>query len=512
MTASVFQNSDSPVTADQSTPLVSCVMVTANRPKFVPQAVRLFQQQDYPNLELLVVDDGADPVDHVLPANEQRIHYVRLTSRHSIGEKRNIGCQLAQGEIIATWDDDDWYAPERISRQIQPIVTNESDISGLQVGDVLDLNEWALSSCDVAKYSHWTSSPFHDGTLVFRKAIWEKLTKYRKRNIAEDAFFRMDATQKGARLSTLPNRGSFVYVRHGRNSWRGVVPVLKRLGALSPTPSSAYPAFSKDDLNFYSALSPATVPETQNASTELFSENDSRSSKLSTPLVSCIMPTYNRRQFVPHAIRYFLRQDYDHRELVIVDDGSDPIDDLLPSDERIHYIRLSQRMSVGAKRNIACEHSKGEIIVHWDDDDWHASRRVRYHVEALTKHHSAEVCGTNRVLYFDPTNRMAWLYQRTNPQSRWVLGNSLAYTRALWRRNPFRELQVGEDNCFLRSSAINQIVNIEDYRIFVGLVHADNVSPKRTTDAFWHPVDLEEVEKAMAEDSIRYRDWAHPRS
>ena len=42
----------------------------------------------------------------------------------------------------------------------------------------------------------------------------------------------------------------------------------------------------------------------------------------SQPLVSCIMPTYNRREFVPLAIRYFLRQDYANKELIIIDDGT----------------------------------------------------------------------------------------------------------------------------------------------------------------------------------------------
>ena len=50
------------------------------------------------------------------------------------------------------------------------------------------------------------------------------------------------------------------------------------------------------------------------------------------PLASCIMPTYNRRQFIPRAVAYFLAQDYPNLELVVVDDGSDPIDDLLPAD------------------------------------------------------------------------------------------------------------------------------------------------------------------------------------
>jgi len=55
-------------------------------------------------------------------------------------------------------------------------------------------------------------------------------------------------------------------------------------------------------------------------------------------LVSCIMPTYNRRAFVPQAIYYFLRQDYPNKELIIVDDGTDEVGDLIPGDERIRYI------------------------------------------------------------------------------------------------------------------------------------------------------------------------------
>lgn len=46
--------------------------------------------------------------------------------------------------------------------------------------------------------------------------------------------------------------------------------------------------------------------------------------------ISCLMPTYNRRAFVPQAVDYFLRQDYPSRELIVVDDGTDPVEDLIP--------------------------------------------------------------------------------------------------------------------------------------------------------------------------------------
>src|ERR1700721_2024547 len=73
------------------------------------------------------------------------------------------------------------------------------------------------------------------------------------------------------------------------------------------------------------------------------------------PLASCIMPTANRRALVPQAIRHFLRQDYVNRELIILDDGVDCVADLIPQDERIHYVRLDQKLSMGVKHNMACE-------------------------------------------------------------------------------------------------------------------------------------------------------------
>jgi hypothetical protein len=51
----------------------------------------------------------------------------------------------------------------------------------------------------------------------------------------------------------------------------------------------------------------------------------------SQPLVSCIMPTYNRWAFVPQAIVYFLRQDYPKKGPIVMDDGTEPIQALVTS-------------------------------------------------------------------------------------------------------------------------------------------------------------------------------------
>src|SRR5690349_6969382 len=108
------------------------------------------------------------------------------------------------------------------------------------------------------------------------------------------------------------------------------------------------------------------------------------------------MPTADRRPFVGQAIRCFLAQDYPEKELVIVDDGAESVADLVPAHPDIRYFRLEKRATVGAKRNFACHETQGEILVHWDDDDWSAPWRLSYQVEQL-RQAQADICGLNRV-------------------------------------------------------------------------------------------------------------------
>ena len=72
----------------------------------------------------------------------------------------------------------------------------------------------------------------------------------------------------------------------------------------------------------------------------------------SSPLVSCILPTYNRPRFLKQAIKYFENQDYANKELIVVDDGMDYIGDLISGRMDITYMKMNQRATIGEKLNI----------------------------------------------------------------------------------------------------------------------------------------------------------------
>ena len=215
-------------------------------------------------------------------------------------------------------------------------------------------------------------------------------------------------------------------------------------------------------------------------------------------LITCIMPTASRRLFVPLAIGHFLQQDYSERELVIVDDGTDAVEDLVPEDPRIRYVQVASGLTLGAKRNRACELAGGEIIVHWDDDDWYPPDRVSRQVEALITR-DADCCGSSRVYYRDPARGRAWEYAYERAGRPWLAGNTLAYRRPAWERNRFREVQVGEDWLFVSSLAANRIADLCDPSLCVAAIHPGNTSRKRPAGRYWRPIDPGLVDRVVGE-------------
>ena len=90
------------------------------------------------------------------------------------------------------------------------------------------------------------------------------------------------------------------------------------------------------------------------------------------PFVSICTPTFNRRPFIPYMIKCFQHQDYpkERMEWIIIDDGTDKIEDLVKDIPEVKYFSYETKMPLGEKRNIMHEKSKGSIIVYMDDDDY----------------------------------------------------------------------------------------------------------------------------------------------
>lgn len=224
------------------------------------------------------------------------------------------------------------------------------------------------------------------------------------------------------------------------------------------------------------------------------------------PLVSCIMPTFNRRQFVAQAVKYFLRQDYPHKELIILDDGTDKVRDLAPEVPEIKYVALSKKLPLGEKRNLAIEESQGEIILHWDDDDWMRPSRIHYQVENMLAAH-AEVCGISKVLFYDLHRGRLWLYEYPTRQQAWVYGGCLAYRKTFWMKKKFAPLNIGEDTKFVWTEPHGKILALPDFKFYVAMIHPANTSPKSLSDSWWRAWQGENAQTLLSADWDFYGRW-----
>ena len=91
--------------------LVSVITPTYNRPHYHKRLYECFISQTYPQKELLVLDDSQEPSPFFTHLKDPQVHYTHISKKMTIGEKRNYLLNKAQGEIIAHFDDDDFYAP-----------------------------------------------------------------------------------------------------------------------------------------------------------------------------------------------------------------------------------------------------------------------------------------------------------------------------------------------------------------------------------------------------------------
>jgi glycosyltransferase involved in cell wall biosynthesis len=118
-------------------------------------------------------------------------------------------------------------------------------------------------------------------------------------------------------------------------------------------------------------------------------------------LVSILTPTYNRRLFIPQYLKNIYRQNYlGDFEILIADDGEEPIEDLLSKDKRIRYFKLGERKTLGFKRNFLAEQAKGQILINLDDDDYYPPNRISHAVEMLSKSEKL-IAGASKVFIYN---------------------------------------------------------------------------------------------------------------
>ncbi len=110
----------------EESPLVSVVIPTYNGAHFLAETVESVLAQTYPNLEVLVVDDGStDATPAIAASYGPRVRYVRQANAGTAAA-RNRGVAEAYGEYVALLDHDDLWLPHKLERQLPAFAADPS--------------------------------------------------------------------------------------------------------------------------------------------------------------------------------------------------------------------------------------------------------------------------------------------------------------------------------------------------------------------------------------------------
>ena len=197
------------------------------------------------------------------------------------------------------------------------------------------------------------------------------------------------------------------------------------------------------------------------------------------PFVSICTPTFNRRPFIPIIIKCFENQTYpkDKMEWIIVDDGTDKIEDLVAHIPQVRYFKYDHKLSLGKKRNITNENAKGDIIIYMDDDDYYPIDRVSHAVDKLLKNPKALCAGSSAMyIYFKHIQKM---YQFGPYGPNHATAATFAFRKELLKQTRFDETaSLAEEKKFLKDYTI-PFVQLDPLKSILVFSHNHNSFDKK---------------------------------
>ncbi|MBR4927350.1 MAG: glycosyltransferase family 2 protein, partial [Alphaproteobacteria bacterium] len=125
------------------------------------------------------------------------------------------------------------------------------------------------------------------------------------------------------------------------------------------------------------------------------------------PLVSVVMPVYNRENYVKEALDSILNQSFQDFEVIVVDDGSTDktlsvLQEYAEKDSRIHVYAHEKNCGVGCARNTAQSHAIGKYLAIMDSDDVMVPQRLERQVRAMEENPDIDAISGRLVNLADP--------------------------------------------------------------------------------------------------------------
>lgn len=200
------------------------------------------------------------------------------------------------------------------------------------------------------------------------------------------------------------------------------------------------------------------------------------------PYISVCIPTYNRRKFMKLVKLNYENSTYpkEKMELIILDDGIDKIEDVIPNGSNIRYYHNKEKKSIGWKRNECVRLAKYDIIAFMDDDDYYYPNSLINRVCNLLKsERDCVFCSTIGCFHINKLSSIINSTPIDSPLENKVSEASLTFKKSFWHNNKFNsEDKINEGTNFIKN-ATDKCKEISWEGVFVQLLHTYNTIPKK---------------------------------
>ena len=180
-------------------------------------------------------------------------------------------------------------------------------------------------------------------------------------------------------------------------------------------------------------------------------------------------------------ISCFLSQTYpqNRMELVILDDGSDKIKDLVDASglTNIVYLAEDEKMNIGMKRNKLNAAAKGDIIVCMDDDDYYSEERVAHCVKKLMSNPKYDICGSSQIfMYYTDIQK---IYQFGPYAPNHATNGTFAYRRRFLENHTYDETVTHAEETSFVNKYTEPMLQLDPFKVMLVMAHSENTFDKK---------------------------------
>lgn len=364
---------DANIPFDPLHPKISVVMSVHNGARHIENAIRSVLTQSYQNFEFIIVDDAStDRTPEILQnITDPRVRVYKNDINLGLTKSLNKGICHATGTYIARMDADDISLPHRFCTQVAFFEKNldhalvgSSYYQINDAGQTISLVE-VLTEDSAIRRGLKSQNWFGHGSVMMRKTAFDHVGGY-------DENF--EFSQDYDLWIRLGEKYKLANIRDPLYCWRSTTMGISSV--------------KKEKQDFYARMA---VTKTSKSGTGLLLKEDSR------PLVSVIIPTYNRPTMLAESVSSVLHQTYDNCEIIVINDSGVNVENVLiplNTKRNISYTRHNKNRGLAAARNTGINISKGEYIAYLDDDDIF----LPHHVETLVAFMEN---GSHKIAYSD---------------------------------------------------------------------------------------------------------------